>query len=174
VLEDGTVRAWEPAPLARSIFSYVLLENVEDPADRALVSRAIVDGADLSAGERDGLGERARLVYELFSTSDPERVDILLASLPGDLRARLAAVSPSTYASDLRARMYLMHDVDDAFVPFVESRRLAARLPESQRVYTEFSLFAHVVPSRSLETLAFLEEVGKLARHVYLVMLELA
>lgn len=174
ILADGTVRAWEPAPLARSIFANVLLENVDDPVDRALVSRAIVDGNDLSAAERLLLGERARLIYDLFSTSDPDRVDILLAALPGDLRTHLAAVSPSTYASDLRARIYLMHDVDDSFVPFVESRRFAARLPEGQRVYTEFSLFAHVQPTRSLGALAFLDEIGKLLRHLYLVMLELA
>ncbi len=174
VLEDGRSVPWQPADLARSIFANVLLENVEDPTDRALVSRALVDGQTLPPLVRGLLGARARLVYDLFSADDPDRVEALVAALPDDLRERLRAVSPSTYVADLHARMYLMHDTDDGFVPFVESRRLAARLPGSQRVYTEFSIFAHVEPTRSLDPITFVSEAGKLVRHLYLVMLELA
>ncbi len=172
-LGEGRYARWEPDPLARSIFANVLLENVDDAADRAVVSRALVDGAMLTPEQRFGLAERARLVYDLFFADGPARVDALLLSLPQDLRERLRAISPSAHVATLRARMYLMHDTDDAFVPYVESRRLAARLPEAQRAYTEFSIFAHVEPTRSLDPLAFVGEVGKLLRHLYLVMFEL-
>ena len=173
VLADGTAIAWEPAPLARQIFAAVLLGSVDDAADRATASRALVDGATLSDGEVASLGERARLVYDIFTASNPESVDVLMARLPDDVLDRLRAISPSTYVHDLRARVFVMHDVDDSFVPFVESRRFAAALPPEQRVYTEFSIFAHVEPTRSLDLPAFLGEVLKLVRHVYAALYEL-
>jgi hypothetical protein len=173
VLEDGSVIPWKPADHVRTLFAGVLLEFVDDPADRVLVSRALKDGQDLAPKERLGLGERARVLYDLFTAHDGKRVDALLAALPDDLRERLRVLSPCTYARDLRTRMYVMHDVDDSFVPYVESRRLVARLPPAQRIYTEFSLFAHVQP-RAVNAPVFAREVSKLLRHLYLAMLELA
>lgn len=173
VLEDGTVIPWKPADHVRTLFAGVLLEFVDDPADRALVSRALKEGPDLAPEERLGLGERARYLYDLFTAPDAKRVDALLAELPDDLRERLRVLSPSTYAADLRTRLYVMHDVEDSFVPYVESRRLVARLPQAQRVHTEFSLFAHMHP-RAVNVPVFAREVSKLLRHLYLAMLELA
>lgn len=170
----GETRAWVPAELAETIFANVLLENVDDRADRALVRRALVDKESLTAADLARLGPRARLVYELFTARDPERVDALLAALPGDIRAQLQAVSPSSFVGTLRARMFLMHDTADEFIAYVESRRFAEALPARQVVHTEFSIFAHVQPTRSAEPLVFVAEVSKLVRHIYLVMLELS
>ncbi len=169
----GTARPWEPAELAERIFANVLLEDVDDAGDRAIVRRALVEGEDLTLEEATSLGARARLVYELFTVRDVRRVDELVGSLPSELAERLRAVSPSTYVGDLRARMYLMHDTDDSFIPYVESRRFADRLPERQRVHTEFSIFAHVQPTKSVDLPVFVVEVAKLLRHLYLALLEL-
>lgn len=174
IVDRGRVVPWAPAELAQSIFAGVLLEHVEDSRDRALVRRALVDREPLSAAEYASLGAQARLVHDLFTARDPRRVDALLAALPEDLKQRLRAVSPSTYVADLRARMYVMHDTADEFVPYVESRRLVEQLPERQRVHTEFSIFAHVQPTKSAEPLVFVAEVAKLVRHMYLAMLELS
>jgi dienelactone hydrolase len=174
VLDDGRTVPWEPAPLARQIFGAVMLQSVEDERERASVSRVIVDGLTLPTEDRDRLGARALLVYELFTASDAARVDSLMASLPDDMRQELREISPRTYVGELRAKMLVMHDVDDAFVPYVESRRLVAALPARQREYTEFAIFAHVEPTRSLDVLAFVGEVGKLLRHVYLALYELS
>lgn len=172
-LDDGTVVPWDPAPLARQIFAAVLLGSVDDPSDRATATRALVDGVALSEAEVASLGARARLVYDLFTADDPRTVDPLMARLPDDVRERLREISPSTVVGDLRAKMFVMHDVDDPFVPYVESRRFVAALPQTQRVYTEFSIFAHVQPTRSVDPPAFLGEVVKLMRHIYAALYEL-
>ena len=172
-LDDGTRVSWEPAPLARQIFAAVLLESVDDVAGRATASRALVDGATLSDAEIASLDGKARLVYDLFTAPDPATVDALMARLPADVRERLRDISPSTYVHDLRARIFVMHDVDDSFVPYVESRRFVAALPPDRRVYTEFSIFAHVEPTRSVDLPAFVGEVLKLVRHMYQALYEL-
>jgi hypothetical protein len=62
-----------------------------------------------------------------------------------------------------------MHDYSDRYIPYVESRKLAADAPgETLRVYNEFDLFAHVTPDRPLEGPTFVREVVKLYRHAWL------
>jgi hypothetical protein len=66
-----------------------------------------------------------------------------------------------------------MHDMDDSFIPFTQSRDLAVHAPASvvQR-YTEFSIFAHVIPDRPVPWQTFLPDVWRLFWHVHAVLLE--
>ena len=81
--------------------------------------------------------------------------------------------SPSTYLAQLHTHLYLMHDVDDPFIPFTQSRDLVARAPAGvvQR-YTEFSIFAHVIPERPVPWQTFLPDLWRLFWHVHAVLLE--
>jgi hypothetical protein len=64
-----------------------------------------------------------------------------------------------------------MHDTDDPFIPFTESRMLVAQAPPGlvQR-YTEFSIFAHVIPDRPVPWQTFLPDVWRLFWHVHSVL----
>ena len=66
-----------------------------------------------------------------------------------------------------------MHDVDDSFIPFTQSRDLVARAPAGvvQR-YTEFSIFAHVIPDRPVPWQTFIPDLWRLFWHVHAVLLE--
>ena len=81
---------------------------------------------------------------------------------------RLDGISPSHNLSALRADLYLMHDRSDSYIPFTESRRLAANAPPGTlRSFGEFDLFAHVMPDRPLEGPIFAREVLKLYLHAW-------
>jgi hypothetical protein len=97
----------------------------------------------------------------------------LIAALPPSVARSLAQVSPATYLDQVHAHLYLMHDVDDSFIPFTESRALVARAPGGvvQR-YTEFSIFAHVIPDRPVPWQTFLPDLWRLFWHVHAVLLE--
>ena len=61
-----------------------------------------------------------------------------------------------------------MHDRDDHFVPYTESRRLVERAPPGTiELFTEFELFTHVVPDRPPSSPALVVELAKLTRHIY-------
>jgi hypothetical protein len=66
-----------------------------------------------------------------------------------------------------------MHDQDDPFIPFTESRDLVARAPAGvvQR-YTEFSIFAHVIPEKPVPWQTFLPDLWRLYWHAHAVLLE--
>ena len=64
-----------------------------------------------------------------------------------------------------------MHDVDDSFIPFTESRALAKAAPSISR-FTEFEIFAHVIPERPVPWQTFLPDLWRLFWHVHAVLVE--
>jgi dienelactone hydrolase len=142
---DGAVRAWEPEPRTVDVVSNALADAGVDQASQ----RALLVGVS-----RD-------------------RAKQIVGALPTSMAQRLARVSPSTYLGQLRAHLYLMHDVDDSFIPFTQSRDLVAHAPPGvvQR-YTEFSIFAHVIPDRPVPWQTFLQDLWQLYWHVHAVLLE--
>jgi dipeptidyl aminopeptidase/acylaminoacyl peptidase len=144
---DGQVRPWEPEERTREVVSLALTGTAT---------------------------EQSGLVSELMhDTPSRDRARALIAQLPPTTLAQLRAISPATYLGQLRAHLYLMHDVDDPFIPFTQSRDLVARAPAGvvQR-YTEFSIFAHVIPDRPVPWQTFVPDLWRLFWHVHAVLLE--
>jgi pimeloyl-ACP methyl ester carboxylesterase len=76
---------------------------------------------------------------------DAERAATFLAALPRDVALLLDRLSPATTIGDVRARLRLVHGIDDVAVPFTESLRLAAARPRGTRV-TLVKMIHHVEP----------------------------
>jgi len=142
---DGQVRPWEPEERTRQVVSIALAGTAPDQANALM---------------NDPPPSRARARE-------------LIAQLPLTTVAQLRAISPSTYMARLHAHLYLMHDVNDSFIPFTQSRDLVAQAPAGlvQR-YTEFSIFAHVIPDRPVPWQTFIPDVWRLFWHVHAVLLE--
>ncbi|MGI9145163.1 MAG: alpha/beta hydrolase family protein [Chloroflexota bacterium] len=141
---DGQVRSWQPEERTREV-----------------VAKALAGAAT---------GATSELMDE---TPSRERARELVAQLSPATLEQLRIISPSTYIAQLRAHLYLMHDVDDSFIPFTQSRDLAARAPSGVvHRYTEFSIFAHVIPDRPVPWQTFVPDVWRLFWHVHAVLLE--
>ncbi|MDQ3880759.1 MAG: hypothetical protein M3295_06785, partial [Chloroflexota bacterium] len=71
------------------------------------------------------------------------------------------------------ADVYLMHDLADHHVPYVESRVLAREFAPAGRLvrHTEFRLFDHVQPE-DIDVMAAAPELWKLLWHLHAVMVE--
>jgi dienelactone hydrolase len=143
---DGSVRDWEPAQRTVEVVSNALVDAGVDDADRS----------------------------ELLAGTTRERAAEICAGFSPEVVSRLESISPSAYLGQLHARLYLMHDVDDPFVPFTESRNLVASAPPGVVArYTEFSIFEHVIPDRDVPWQTFVPDVWRLFWHVHAVLLEL-
>jgi hypothetical protein len=143
---DSTVTAWQPEPRTLEVVANALMDAGVEPAQRD----------------------------ELLAGSSRDRATQLVDGFSRDVRERLARVSPASHLGDIRAHVYLMHDRDDTFIPFTESRDLLARAPAGLVVrYTEFSIFAHVIPDRPVPWQTFLPDMWRLFWHVHAVLLEL-
>ncbi len=172
--------AWTPTPLAREVFLGVVLDQVEDPRDRAVLEAAYAEA--ILAGERP---EPDPTVSEELSTDAARSVEALLTApslaaastvidnLPPASLAFIDALSPVRHVEDLSARVWLMHEREDHHVPYVESRVLADALRRRGLLeeHTEFRLFDHVQPD-DLDVLAAAPELWRLLLHVRELMEE--
>jgi pimeloyl-ACP methyl ester carboxylesterase len=98
--------------------------------------------------------------------ADPARAAAALATPPPAVADLLARLSPERVARAIRARLVLVHGVDDPAVPYTESLRLAAARPERTRVVL-VHLVGHVEGARPSSWLAAGREIGALALVVY-------
>lgn len=173
VENNGRDVPWEPSPLTRQVLAKQLIETLPDESDRAALTRAYLEGPSPSAVP-SGLSPSATGVGMLLSGRLPRAtVRAAVASLPPEILERLRAISPSSYVSDLRTRLFLMHDTGDTYIPHTQTRRLAATAPRGliQR-FTEFSIFQHVVPDRPVPWPVLVPEVWALYWHVHAVLVE--
>ena len=130
VFEGRRARRVTIDPYGRLVFVRTYLEFVHDLADRSILESIIERRSadpDADIGRLvDALGPEGRLVVDLFEGEGDARVSGLLARLPAALAQRMDDLSPVRRDfSRLRARLYLVHDVDDGIFPVTESARLA-------------------------------------------------
>jgi hypothetical protein len=143
---DGQIMAWSPEQRTVEVVRQALLDAGADPLE----------------------------VDELLAGVARDEARARIAALPQPVQDRLAQISPAAHLADVRAHLYLLHDRDDTFIPFTETRALVRAAPPGVvRRSTEFSIFAHVIPDRPVPWQTFLPDVWALYWDVHAVLLEL-
>lgn len=176
---DGSAVAWEPAELTRRVFKDFMLDQVDRDADRRALqgayANAIMLGVQLApnAALRDRLGSDGRAVYDLLMSSSWDEARAAVDALPTSTRRIIGDISPLEHLDGLGTKVYLMHEVADRWVPFVESQELAVALDSDGRLqtHTQFRLFDHVQPE-DLDPVAATPELWKLLWHLHELMTE--
>ena len=169
----GEAAEWEPAPLAREVMVDNLTLSLSSESERECIRRAAEQPGDAPECETKELSPQANLALELLDRPDTARAEALVQALMGSTGNPLQAISPRAVVHQINADVLVMHDVHDHYIPYTESRRLVAALPESRvRAWTELELFEHVVPGHQADPTIFARELALLFRHVYLTFLE--
>lgn len=177
---EGAIVPWTPSPLAREVFLRFVLDQVDDDADRRALDDAL--GEPILAGERPAADARlrdalrsdpGRAAHDLLTAPSLDAAVAAIRTLPASSRDFIDAISPRRHLDGLQAAVYLMHEVEDHHVPYVESRALADALaaPRLLVQHTEFRLFDHVQPD-DLDLVAAAPELVKLLLHVRALMEE--
>src|SRR5262249_19113455 len=113
----------------------------------ALHTAFTINGVDpLPDAQVAALSPPAAAAYHLLAGDQSAAVDANIAALSPQMRTRLDDLSPRTVIARVAAPIYLLHDRNDQFIPFTQSRAFAAALAKLQHPYTyaEFGIFAHV------------------------------
>lgn len=181
--EAGRWRALEPNPYGQLVLANSAVPYLARQRDRellaAMVERRLKDRAapidDLAAG----LGPEGRAVYAFLTNRDRTRFDILFEVLPAALKRDLEGLDVARQdLSQLRARLILVHDREDALIPYTESLALAAAAgPERAQLFLIHRVLGHVDLSLGhVLTGRFwseeLPDVWRLSRATYLLLSE--
>lgn len=141
-----------PSPDARGRFLLANLDLLRDAKDREILAAAARDLAD--GGWSEAALPTAELtpwgaaLHALLMNTDPKRVGGLVTQLDPQVRDRIAFLSPSRVVARLHAHLVIVHGVQDDFIPYTESLRLAAAAPARDRVHLAITrLLNHVDPT---------------------------
>jgi hypothetical protein len=167
----GRREPWESDSLTGEVFTRLIIGALPNEQDRATLTTHLIDGQPRDDEALARLTSEAGAAYRLLSGATLNESDALIDQLPSDVLATMDALSPINYIDDVRARLLIMHDREDALAPVEESRRLRdAVVNRNDTRYTEFSFFSHVDPGERAGALALVAESFKLFRHLYSVV----
>lgn len=146
----GPWRHLAPDDYGRWVLASSLLDLVEDPGSHAAL-RAMIDRRIATPGAAiddlaPGVAEPgARALLDLVTNTDPARFDALYAALPARIRDDIAAMDVARQdLSGLRARLVLVHGVDDDLIPYAESQALHRAAPPGQSRFYPVNGLNHV------------------------------
>lgn len=163
----GRVSAWTPDPLTEEVMKRAVIGFVDREDERQVLEKAILGGEPLTPEQEAGLSSTGTLVYRLFSTSDPAEAREILARMPASSHEFMRALSPATHIANLKARVWIMDDVDDPLIPYVHSRDFASNLDGRVAHRSEFSVFSHVDLDRLANPIRTVPQMWSLFLHVH-------
>lgn len=153
---------WQPAEQSVNLFVKNVLLYLNNTVDREILM-VFYQNRDSNSSHPAGLSPLGEIAYELLTTSNTQAVDALLEQIPPEIQDQLDRISPKTGMSALRAKVFIMHDISDPYVPVTESYHLADAIQDPDRkVYAKFVLFEHVRPSGVLDRVTLVREGGRL------------
>ena len=169
---DDRREPWQPDQLTLRVFANELIETLQDPRDKQLMTRLFLEGAAVPEEARAGLSNQAQQIRKLLEGTSLGEAERVYQALPSGFRQDMERISPSAHLPDLKARVAIMHDRNDRLVPSVESRRLYQAMESRGDVrYTEVVAFDHVRPSAGGLWQAA-QEGFRLYRHMYSIIRE--
>jgi hypothetical protein len=153
MMVDGKLVPWQPVPYTLQVLSNVVTRTFSFDEQTRIRTVFAPGGTPLSSQQIAQLSPGARAAYQLLMGSEPDKVAANMAALPPAVHAELAELSPSRVINEIRAPIFLLHDRNDAFLPFSESRDFAAALTRihHEHDYVEFHIFDHVEVKSNLQ-----------------------
>jgi pimeloyl-ACP methyl ester carboxylesterase len=168
----GLDESWEPHPHALWVIARQLADTLPDQHDRDVIDRLYLQADETARAEVPAMTPVGRAALGLLDGLPPAETEAALAQMPPATIARLRGIVPARVIDRLSTRLFIMHDRGDHFVPYTESRRMAANAPAGVlERYAEFDLFDHVMPNRPPIELTFYVELARLLRQLYGVLL---
>jgi acetyl esterase/lipase len=139
--------AWTPKPHAEHVIARQLIDRLDDPHDRDVLSAIFVDDGPANPEDIATLSPLARSSYNFLANRDPSAIADLIRTLPADAVADFDYLSPKTSIVRVKADLFILHDRADPFVPYTESRRMKDAIGGRPNAhFDELRLFEHVSP----------------------------
>lgn len=144
--EGGQLQHWTPDPVPLLVLGDAIADTLPSNEASLLRSADWSKTAPLSVDQVTQLSPSARAAYHLLAGDEPNATDANIAALSPQIVMLLRDLSPSTIISQVRTPIYLLHDHNDVFVPFTQSRDFDAALTRlgHPHDYAGFDIFAHV------------------------------
>lgn len=169
---QGELKPWESNQLSTESVVKGYSNYLGNERERELLINYFLKGEEIPSQSFEGFSEEAKSIYDLLANRDQGQFNQVFKNLPQELQALAAELSPSTKIDNLKAKMFVLNDKKDTFVPEVEGVKLAKSLPKSQIYFVEIDSFEHVNPKTRLPRWAAIKQIFNLSVYIYRVFWE--
>ncbi|MBI2039579.1 hypothetical protein HYT18_00725 [Candidatus Microgenomates bacterium] len=95
--------------------------------------------------------KHATQASQIFEIDDENKIKDIFSNLPSIEKEALQRYNPQKHLPDFKGKLFILHDMSDNYVPYVESVKLSQALPKQQiGAFILTNLFEHVQPKRPL------------------------
>ncbi len=169
---DGVDEKWDAVPHSEEVMARQFISHDGDSNDQDLLTRAFIDGEQLTSTQLAALTPVGRASYNFLANRDPSKVPELIAQLPAGEVADLDYLSPRTSIANVSAELFILHDRADPFVPYTESRKLKAAVGDRPNAhFDELRLFQHVEPKLNQQPQIIAIDSARLLFRLYQLLL---
>lgn len=144
---DGKQQVWKPVNVPLQVLANTMAKYLPGN-EGTTISDAFANSSEgtLTPEQIAQLSPGGAAAYHLLAGDQPTRVEENIAALPPEIKAQLSSLSATRVVDQLHTPVYLLHDRNDLYVPFTESREFAAALERLHHPYdlAEFGIFQHV------------------------------
>ena len=173
IIVDGKEVPWQPSLVTVQVLANSVADTLPSGDARILKDAVAANARSLTPDQIAALSPAGQAMYHLLAGDQRNRVSENIAALPPEAHALLGELSPASIIPRLHAPIYLLHDRNDIFVPYTQSRAFATALDSAGKTYefVEFSIFQHVEVRSGLGISQLLGDAVSLFRVLTLLLL---
>ena len=145
---DGSI--WKPSFKTAEIYNSEAINVLTDDREIETLSKYLVwiarenlsggNYRELSASDRAGLSKDAIFMYDFLTNKNPSKFDFFEKNLLPEQKELINELSPSRKIENISARVFLLADVNNVYIPFTEAKTLNETLNDNNNVYLETKL----------------------------------
>ena len=170
---QGGFEQWEPAQLTVESVQKGFINYVPSGDERKLLAAHFLEREEIPKDNIEKFSIEAAYVYEFLSNSEQSKMAEIWSKLPESGRELLNRLSPSTKIANLKAKLFVLNDENDTFVPRSEAEKLVKSLPKEKIYFAEVDSFEHVNPKTKLERWSAVKQIFHISRFVYNILAEI-
>jgi hypothetical protein len=167
-VQDGEKIDWDPADLSEDTLKRGVVLYFTDSQDRQILEEKIFEKESSGSDVSSELSKEGQAALTYMQTQDFDESEKLYDLVwPKGMKQYNADLSPSTNIEDLKAKLFIISDTNDMFVPPYHSQKFVENLPKGQVYHSEIDAFEHVKPGNRLKLLRGFRQAGKLFNHLW-------
>ncbi|OGD83450.1 hypothetical protein A2165_03260 [Candidatus Curtissbacteria bacterium RBG_13_40_7] len=165
---NGSWTDWQPHELSVNTIQTGYIHSVENEAERELMKGHFLTGKKMSGDEIEKLSPETRAIFDFLTNTDDAKFDEIWKRIPDDFKNDVFDyLSPDLKINKLKAKLLILNDKKDTYVPKTEGEKFVKNLPKNQLYLIEVDSFEHVNPTTKLTRLAAIKQLLNLSKYLY-------
>ena len=181
--DEGKIISWQPHFKTVEIYNRETINALEREKDKEILNKHLtfIDQAlfetgkfgSLSQSELIQLTQEAKFTYESLTNKDQDKVSYYLEKATSDQKKLLEKLSPSTNLDKLKAKIFILMDKNNIYIPYTEAKLLDKALLEKDHLFAETKILPTGDLTQHLPSKDYVGETLKIFRFLYSVLLEI-